>query len=89
MADEDPTTKPTLETLLDMLREVRDEGRAFHEEVRTILFAINRQLAGFEAQLNSIKRQLVVLSGDTVQLRADMGDAQKRIERLEGEKPAG
>ena len=68
MSDE-AQTKPTLDTLLEIVKEMREEVRALREEVK----------AGFR----NVDRQIGVLSKDIVQLRADVGDALNRLDNLE------
>ena len=69
MAEDEYTTKPTLETLLERINALGDELRAFREEAR----------AGFR----NVERKIGVLSTDVLALRADVGDALERLDKLE------
>lgn len=74
---EDPTknvgqqydTKPTLETLLEMLREMREEMRA--------------GFASVNQRLDSLDRKIGVLSKDLIDVRADLAGMDARITGLE------
>ena len=62
MSDQEYTTKPTLETVLERIESLREEMRA-----------------GFR----NVERKIGVLSTDVVALRADVGDALERLDKLE------
>jgi hypothetical protein len=86
MSDSDPTTRPTLETLLDMVREVRDEGRAFRDEMRAGFASVNERIDRVETKLEQVEiRQdkaetlLDRVTGAAFETRADMRDLKKEV----------
>jgi hypothetical protein len=56
MSDE-PTTRPTLDTLLEMMREVRDE-------VHSGFQAVNERLDRIENRLSRVERKVGLLNQD-------------------------
>ena len=61
MSDQEYTTKPTLETLLEMLREMRDETRAGFARLERI-----------EIRLDRIESMALETRADVRQLRLDV-----------------
>jgi polyhydroxyalkanoate synthesis regulator phasin len=69
MSDNEPTTKPTLETLLEMLRGMREETR--------VGFAL------MERRFDDVGRKIDVMNKDVLQLRADVAGLDRRLSNLE------
>jgi hypothetical protein len=72
MADEDLTTKPTLETLLEMMRGIR-------EEVRSGFANSERRLDAIELRLENLEALLDRVTSVAHETRADLRDLKKDL----------
>lgn len=59
MSDQDPTTKPTLETLLEMVREVRDT-----------VSRLDVKLDRMDSMIHETRSEMLALRADFKELRA-------------------
>lgn len=66
---EELTTKPTMETLLEMMRGLREEVRAGFKQVND--------------RLDTIERKINVLNQDFLTIRADIVGIEGRVSKLE------
>jgi prefoldin subunit 5 len=81
---EDPTkdlgqkygTQPTIETVVQMLGEMREEMRAGFE-------AVNARLDRVDARLDKIERKISILNDDVLSIRADLAGIDQRMTKLE------
>ena len=81
---EDPTkdlgqkydTQPTIETVVQILGEMREEMRAGFE-------AVNARFDRVDARLDKIERKIKVLNDDVLSIRADLAGIDQRVTRLE------
>lgn len=81
---EDPTkdlgqkydTQPTIETVVQMLREMRGETRAGFE-------AMNARFDRVDARLDKIERKIGILNDDVLSIRADLAGVDQRMTKLE------
>jgi len=71
MAD-DLTTKPTFETLLEMVRGMREEMRAGFN-------AVNKRLEDFDVRLDRMETQLDRTSSAAFETRADVRELKKEL----------
>lgn len=69
---EELTTQPTLETLLEMMRGMRDEMRAGFE-------AVNARLDSTEERLERVETRLDRVESMALEARADMRDLKKQL----------
>lgn len=72
MGDNDLTTKPTLETLLQMMRDIR-------EEMRAGFAAVNKRLEDFDGRFDRIETQLDRTTSAAFETRADVRDLKKEL----------
>lgn len=85
---EDPTkeigqkyeTNPTVETVVQMLGELR-----LHMDAR--FDAVEARLDKIESELSSLKRKINILNEDVLEVRADLAGIDRRVSKLE-ESPA-
>jgi hypothetical protein len=81
---EDPTkdlgqkydTQPTIETVVQMLHEMREEMRAGFE-------AVNARLDRVDARLDKTERMIKILNDDVLLIRADLAGIDQRVTKLE------
>jgi hypothetical protein len=81
---EDPTkdlgqkydTQPTIETVVQMLREMREEMRAGFE-------AVNARFDRVDARLDKTERMIKILNDDVLLIRADLAGIDQRVTKLE------
>ncbi|MCA1616355.1 MAG: hypothetical protein LC800_20100 [Acidobacteria bacterium] len=69
---EELTTQPTLETLLEMMRGMRDEMRAGFE-------AVNKRLDAVEERLERIETRMDRVESIALEARADLRDLKKQL----------
>jgi hypothetical protein len=72
MSDEDPTTKPTMETVLDMLRELR-------EEMRAGFAAVSKRFDAVDVRLDRIDSEIKKTQSDFHGLRADFNEFKAEV----------
>ena len=75
MSEQDPATRPTLETLLEMLRETRDEARSFRAEV-------GRRFDALDVRLDRIESEVKQTHSEFYALRADFGEPRGQLKDL-------
>ena len=81
---EDPTkdlglkydTQPTIETVVQILGEMREEIRAGFE-------AVNARFDRVDARLDKIERKISILNDDVLSIRADLAGIDQRVTKLE------
>lgn len=69
---EELTTQPTLETLLEMMRGMRDEMRAGFE-------AVNKRIDAVEERLERIETRMDRVESIALETRADLRDLKKQL----------
>ncbi len=74
--DQKYDTQPTVETVVQMLREMREEMRAGFE-------AVNARFDRVDARLDKIERKISILNDDVLSIRADLAGIDQRVTRLE------
>jgi hypothetical protein len=72
MSDQDPTTKPTLDTLLEMLRGMRDEMRAGFSSVNKRLDDLDVRVDRVESVVNATRSEMLTLRADFKELRSTL-----------------
>jgi chromosome segregation ATPase len=69
-------TQPTIETVVQMLGEMREEIRAGFE-------AVNARFDRVDARLDKIERKISILNDDVLSIRADLAGIDQRVTKLE------
>ena len=72
MSYQEPTTRPTIETLFKIMREVRDEMRAGFVRV-------NEGFGRIELRLEKVEEQLDRVTGVAHETRADLRELKKEL----------
>lgn len=72
MSYQEPTTRPTIETLFKMMREVRDEMRAGYVRV-------NERFDRVESRLERLEEQLDRVTSVAHETRADQRELKKEL----------
>jgi archaellum component FlaC len=88
---EDPTkdlgqkydTQPTIETVVQMLSELREHMDARFEEMRVGFEAVNARLDRVDARLDKTERMIKILNDDVLLIRADLAGIDQRVTKLE------
>ena len=70
MSDQDPTTKPTLETLLEMVREIRDGVNGLTKRFDDLDVRVDR----IESVVSQTRSEMLTLRADFKELRAELRD---------------
>ncbi len=70
--NEDPTTKPTLETLLEMMRETR-------AEMRVGFAAVNQRLEDFDVRFDRMESDVAKTRSEMLTLRADFRELRSQL----------
>lgn len=76
-------TQPTIETVVQLLGEMREEMRAGFEEMRAGFEAVNARLDRVDARLDKIERKIRILNDDVLSIRADLAGIDQRVTKLE------
>jgi septal ring factor EnvC (AmiA/AmiB activator) len=76
---EELTTQPTLETLLEMMRGMRDEMRAGFEAVNKRLDAVEQRLDAVEERLERIETRMDRVESIALEGHADLRDLKKQL----------
>lgn len=91
MSSDDPSTKPTIETVLERINVL---GHQFHTELESFRESVAAQLsevketqeklrADFNAALRRVERKVEILNDNILSVRADHRDIVVRFEQLE------
>lgn len=91
MGNEDATTKPTIEAVLERISSLRDEMRdrfdRFEVEVRDRFDRFEAELKQLRSDMNDgfrrLERKIDLLNRDILDLRADHEHVLQRVEKLE------
>ena len=78
--DQKYDTQPTIETVVQMLGEMREEIRAGFE-------AVNARLDRVDARLDKTERMIKILNDDVLLIRADLAGIDQRVTKLEESRP--
>ncbi len=76
---EELTTQPTLETLLEMMRGMRDEMRGLREEMRAGFAAVDARFDSTEERLERVEIRLDRVESMALEARADLRDLKKQL----------
>ncbi|HZT57016.1 MAG TPA: hypothetical protein VFA21_00175 [Pyrinomonadaceae bacterium] len=84
---EDPTknigekyqTSPTLETIVQMLAELREQMNARFDGLETRIERLEARMDGFELRLERVEEQLDRMTSVVHETRADLREVEKRL----------